>query len=171
MQNKYYYLVASLPSLKFSNEVPITVRRFLDECKKWLSPGDLKALLAANIRCAPGECDSTSLLAEWKDFEGKLRDDLARAREARKKKEEYRGFDNIKSIMNQESPLLMEKKLEKYRWDFLEEMKHEYFFDLSWLIIYYLQLQIIERLASFNKDEGERYFYELCEVDYEKAIR
>ena len=171
MQNKYYYLVASLPNLKFSAEVPISVRGFLSECEKWLSQSDLQALSSANIRCTPRGCERTQLLTEWKEFEQGIRDALALAREARKKGEEYRGLDRMKNIMAQENPLLMEKALEKERWDFLDGMVHEYFFDLSWLIVYYLKLHIIERLATFNKDEGERYFYELCEVDYEKAIR
>lgn len=170
MQNKYYYLVASLSSLQFAGEAPISFHVFLNECGKWLTPGDMEVILAANIKCVPGKCDHTELLAGWKSFEGEVREHLAQAREDRKNKEEFRGEDRIKEIMDQETPLEMEKALERIRWDYLEELAHEHYFDLDWLIIYSLQLQILERLASFNKDEGERYFYELCEVDYEKAI-
>lgn len=170
MQNKYYYLVASLPSLQLEAEVPISTKDFLTECKKWLTSKDMKILLAANIKCIPSECEETPLLSQWKEFDQVLREELALARAARKKNEEDRGSEQIKHIFSQETPLLSEQELEGIRWRFLEEKAHGYFFNLSWLIIYYLELQIIERLAAFNKDKGEKYFYALCEVDYEKAI-
>jgi len=170
MQNKYYYLVASLPSLQLDGDVLMSSRVFLTECKKWLTSEDMDTLLAVNIKCAHGECDRTPLLAAWKEFDDALRGELALAREARKKNEEFRESDRIHHIISQETPLLSEQEIARMRWDFLEGMAHAYYFDLSWLTIYYLELQIVERLATFNKDKGEKYFYELCEVDYEKAI-
>ena len=96
---------------------------------------------------------------------------LAAARRAKKNGEEGKKSPRAGQIMSQETPLDMEMSLEKTRWDFLEEKAHGYFFDLNRLIVYFLQLQILERLDVFDKDKGESFFYELCEVDYEKTIR
>ena len=171
MQNKYYYLVASLPNLKFGDEPPISRERFAEECAKWLTERDMAVLRAAAIRCTPARCDGVSLLSKWKDFEGGFREALALTRSARKKGEEPKMTEDVRAVMAQEDPLGMEKFLEKRRWDFLDDIAHEYFFDLNRLIVYHLQLQILERLATFNKDKGESRFYELCGVDYEERER
>jgi hypothetical protein len=74
----------------------------------------------------------------------------------------------VKPIFDEANPLLMEKKLAEVELDFIDSNFSRYFFDINWLILYYLKLQIIERLSIFNKDIGEKFFYELCEVEYEK---
>ena len=61
----------------------------------------------------------------------------------------------------------MEEALERIRWDFLEGKTAENMFDINWLVLYFLKLQIAERLTTFDKDKGESFFYELCEVKYE----
>jgi hypothetical protein len=171
MSSKYYYLVASLPNLKFNDEPPMSTEDFLAECHKWLSPHDRRMLREAGIRYVPERCDGTHLLEDWKDFDGSLREELAAARRAKKKGEEGKKSPRVGQIMSSGTPLDVEMSLEKTRWDFLEEKGHGYFFDLNWLMVYYLQLKILERLADFDKDKGENVFYELCEVEHEKTIR
>ena len=112
-----------------------------------------------------------AILGEWKDFDGELRGELARVRAAKKGGEEYGGSIATKSILEQETPLLMEKEFEKIRWGFIDDREKSYFFDTNRVILYYLQLQILERLATFDKDKGESFFYKLCEVSYEQENR
>jgi hypothetical protein len=170
MSGKYYYLVASLPHLRLDGESPISGDRFLSECEKWLSEHDMETLRAASIRSAEKAHGDVDLLARWEDFEGTFRKNLAAARAYRKKGEEGKVSEEIRTITAQENPLAMERSIEKRRWDFLDGIAQGYFFDLNRLIVYYLQLQLLERLATFNKDKGESQFHELCEVDYEKTI-
>jgi hypothetical protein len=169
MQNKYYYLVASLPYLKFGGEPPMSSEEFIAECGKWLIDKDMKTVLAAT-RSAEQGAEEGSVLAEWQRFDREVRHELALIRAARRKGEEHRGTDLTKSVLEQENPLLMEKELERIRWSFLEEKSRTYFFDINRLVLYFVQLQILERMAAFDKDKGESYFYKLCEVDYEEAI-
>ena len=171
MQNKYYYLVASLPTLKFKGELPFSPEEFLEECRKWFTPEDLERILSADIQCPEGVCTRTELLKEWSIFDGEIREALASAREEKKKGEEAKETDIARDIMAQETPLAMEERLERIRWEFLKEKEVGYFFDLNSLVIYYLQLQILSRLGKFDKDKGESYFYKICEVDYEERIR
>jgi hypothetical protein len=167
MHSKYYYLVASLPYLKFAEEPPISSEVFMAECEKWLTPEDLKTLVSADIkRHFTGEADST-VLAEWKKFDARLREELAKIRAARKLSQQVKAPDFLESVTEKETPLLMEEALERIRWDCLEGKSAEYMFDINWLVLYFLKLQIAERLATFDKDKGESFFYELCEVKYE----
>ncbi len=171
MTNKYYYLVASLPYLKFEEKPPISKKKFIDECAKWLTPSDMEIILAAEKGCQKIRCANAEALKEWKTFEGDLSKELAAIREARKKGEEIKTSEMFRNILREETPLLMEEKLERARWSFLEEKETEHFFDVNWLIVYFLKIKIMERMAQFDKDKGEAIFYKLCEVDYEKAVR
>ena len=58
------------------------------------------------------------------------------------------------------------RRLERKRWDFLEEKECDYHFDIAALSLYYLRLQMLERLASFDKEKGRETFGGLCEVSY-----
>ena len=49
MSNKYYYLIASLPYLKFGDQPPIFKAAFITECEKWLSPEDMVLVNSADI--------------------------------------------------------------------------------------------------------------------------
>lgn len=149
----------------------MTTEAFLSECRKWLSGHDLEMMREAEARQGPEKCDGTDLLQLWKDHEASLREELAAARRANKKGEQGKKSPRAGQIMSSGTPLDVEMTLERTRWDFLEEKAHGYFFDLNRLIVYYLQLRILERLAGFDKDKGENVFYELCEVEYEKTIR
>jgi len=174
MPNKYYYLVSSLPYLRFKGEPPITRSDFLDECNKWLSPEDMRTLLSvdlsADLSSHEESSGDTELLKEWENFDLRLKEELARFRAARRKGEDYKVAEWLKSVVDQETPLLMEETLEKFRWNFIEDKSAEYFFDINWLVLYFLHLQILERLDVFDKDKGREYFHKLCEVKYEQAI-
>ncbi len=167
MSNKYYYLGASLPYVSFGDDPPFSREGFIAECEKWLSPADMQALLSADLHCREEKCEGIPLLRRWKSFDAALKAELARIRAAAKKGEGYKTSDILKNIMGKETPLLMERALEKLRWIFIEECSKQYFYDINALASYFLKVQILERLATFNKDEGEKFFYSLCEVKYE----
>lgn len=170
MQNKYYYLVATLPYLKLAAEPPISTKTFLEECGKWLTEKDLQAVSEVGANQQKETSLTMPLLKEWKEFDGALRESLAKERAANKAKEQSKQNDEIKRIISQGNPLLVEKEFEAVRWAFLEDKEPLYQFDVNSLVIYHLKLQITERLTTFNKDKGENYFYKLCEVEYENKI-
>lgn len=169
--NKYYYLVASLPYLRFDEaEVPIDKKTFLDECSKWLSPGEMKILLSAGISYSEARAQDKFFVREWKTFNTHFMESLAAARAGGGANKTQVQSDLIKNILAEENPLLMEKRLEEARWNYLGDNEKYYFFDLNALIIYYLKVEILERLASFDKDKGEKFFYELCEVTEARSL-
>ena len=157
MANKYYYLISSLPQLTIGKGPAIKKEGFISECEKWLTPSDLKALagISAQDKGLPGE---------WKEFDLDLREALAGARAARKGTPEKRTSRIAGDILGQENPLEMEKRFEGIRWSFLDEKEAFYHFDLNWLFIYSLKLEILERLDGFKQDKGEKQFQGLCEV-------
>jgi len=166
--NKYYYLVASIPYIKFGDIPPYTKDKFIEEGRKWLSPEDMKRLLSADLENPEIAPEDIELLKDWKRFDMFLREGLARARAARKNNDGYKVSDELKNIIEQPNPLLMEMALEETRWDYIEGKSVIYQFDVNWLVLWFLQLQILERIQRFNKDKGEKFFYETCEVKYEQ---
>ncbi len=165
--DKYYYLISSLPLLKFTETPLMTREYFILEAKKWLSREDYIILSNVNMNNFLHRPEDTPLLREWKDSEYLIRVELASYRRAKKQHTEYRIRKDLSSIIQaSNNPLEIEKKLLGLKWDFLEEQEIEHFFNLDFLIIYYLKLQILERLASFNKEKGRQNLqaYSLVEL-------
>jgi uncharacterized protein DUF2764 len=162
--NKYYYLVASLPYLRFTKEAPLSGEKFLYECEKWLTSGEVELVKSLTLRGVEPASEDVESLKEWKIFNKDLLKNLAEAREDRTSQKEE---EVVRNIMDEENALLMEKRFERTRWKFLESIEVKYFFDFNIVVLYCLKLQILERLFTFNKDKGEEVFYNLCEVKYE----
>jgi hypothetical protein len=165
--DKYYYLIASLPLLKFMGLPPISRENFILEAKKWLSREDYITLSSVSINNFFHNPKDTPLLREWKDFEYSTRVELASYRRAKKQHSEYKIKKDLSAIIQEgDNPLETENKLLSLKWNFLEEQEIGHFFDLDFLIIYYLKLQMLERLASFNKEKGKQNLeaYSLVEL-------
>lgn len=164
--DKYYYLIASLPLLKFI-ELPSQTREdFLAQAEKWLSTEDFILLNRVDINNFFLDQKDTSTLKKWKGFERSIREELAAFRRARRKNIEYKiRRDLIGIIQENNNPLEIERELLLLRWSFLEELEIEHFFDLDFLIIYHLKLQLLERLASFNKEKGKERFEVFSKVE------
>jgi hypothetical protein len=164
--DKYYYLIASLPLLKFMEPPSITREVFLAQVEKWLSVEDFILLNEADINNFLHHPKDTLLLRRWKDFEYSTRAQLAFYRRAKRQNAEYRIRKDLGSIIQESSnPFQTEIKLSRLKWDFLEEQEIEHFFDLDFLIIYYLKLQILERLFSFDKQKGKEKFEVFSQVE------
>jgi hypothetical protein len=177
MNREYYYLAASLPYLKFREEPPFTMEQFLEECEKWLSGKDMQEIresLRPPVREVSGSGRQNGgsfspVLREWITFNSALKNDIAAYREERKKGGEKKPSGEAGKILEAGDPLEMELYFEKVRWEFLDDLAAGRFFDIGKLIVYCVQLSILERLAKFEKDKGETFFHEICEVKYEYA--
>ncbi|MFC1592767.1 DUF2764 family protein [Candidatus Omnitrophota bacterium] len=160
--DRYYYLISSLPLLKFSEKPAISKEDFLVESEKWLSAGDFVVLSALGIGHFINHKKDTPVLRQWKEFEYSIRSQLAVFRTARKKNQEYKIEKAINEIIQAgNNPLEIERGLLFLRWGFLEDQEIGHFFDLDFLIIYCLKLQILERLFTFDKEKGKQIFEEL----------
>ncbi len=167
MANKYYYLVSSLPFVAFDRTPPVTSEYFFQECAKWLTDKDASALRQATAKNTAADSSGSEFLREWKQFDFSLKTELADARTARKTSHSERMHGRSREILEQPTPLDMETRFEKIRWNFLETKETDYHFDLNWLMVYYLKLQIAERRASFEREPARQRFEASCEVSYE----
>ncbi|MFA5069259.1 MAG: DUF2764 family protein [Candidatus Omnitrophota bacterium] len=167
MANKYYYLVSSLPFLRFAQPGHVNKQAFLSECRKWLSENDMEMLESAAPGSAGRPVNDTPVLRAWKEFDKNLRSELALARAWAKGNRHDKPVSSAKVVWEQANPLLMEQSLERLRWGYLDYLEAGNFFDINFLILYFLKLQIIERLGCFNKENGEAVFRDMCEVNYE----
>lgn len=169
MQNKYYYLVASLPYLRFEKKTPVSKDTFLEECRKWLSDQDLKAVRDLDIKQPDIKDGDISLVREWKAFDMALRTALAGIRKEGEHALRKEIPDVVRHILERKDPLSREKAIERVRWDFIEDEEYKYLFDINWLVFYCLKVQILERLATFELEKGKQVFQDLCEVKDEQA--
>lgn len=178
MQNRYYYLSSSLPYLTFAQKMPLSVHEFYAECKKWLSMKDLEIIHDIQLNNMHAKPNDQSVIKKWKKYNRELHTELAVIRtenrikrgETHVKHERELAAEEISShemketaeeIFKEKNPLLIEKKYEKIRWNYIEQHEVFYNFDINHLIFYLLKLQILERLSTFNKDAGIKDFKDI----------
>ncbi|MFO8052381.1 MAG: DUF2764 family protein [Candidatus Omnitrophota bacterium] len=166
--DKYYYLITQLPFLKFGEQNHLNKDSFLEEAKKWLTESDFKKLQKADIDDLEKRTKA-GFLQEYKKFELTLRKELAAYRENKKKQQEYQPKEVLKKSLLEGNPLEVEKKLLYYRWQQIEESSKDYVFNLEAIIAYFLKLQILEKVLSFDKEKGTKKFDSLTEVEDAKT--
>ncbi len=162
--DKYYYFVAQLPVLFFDKESDLALETFLQEAQKWLGAGDFRILSASVLNNISGGENAPEVLKTYSAFEEALQHDIARWRQAHRASQEYKPLSFPLSIIKEGNPLEVEKKLLALRWHFLNDLETGHHFDVEFLILYFIKLQILHRLAKFNKEKGLRVFQSLCDV-------
>ncbi len=177
MANQYYYTVSSLPMLFFDSEKFMTQEEFFECCETTVSEKDFNTLKSAAV--LPGENPGNNIvLSKWNSWENSLRDELVKLRAAKKgiDADKYvsgnageSGVSELaRDVFNASSPLEAETILDKGRWEYLEMLESGHIFDLGKLIIYYLQLQILERKSQINHEKGQQNFKTLYSEILEK---
>lgn len=162
--DKYFYFVSELPFLQFGKEAGIKREDFLSEAKKWLTDKGISVLYKSNINEFSGyKSHLPSFLKDYMDFKYDIRKPIALWRKKKKSGEDYKLSGKVGEIISQGNPLEVEKKLLKWQWDFLDDKETGHAFDLEFLVSYFLKLQLLERLFSFDKEKGESKFRSLCE--------
>ncbi len=169
--DKYYYFITQLPTLSFAKETTMNIDTFLAEGEKWLNEKDYKLLLRVNKDKFSVHKSDPQILQMYKTFENKLRTDIAHYRETRQKNVEYKPTTFSSSLIKEKNPLEVETLLMEMRWNKIDEMERDHHFDLDYLILYYLKLQLLDRFFLFNKEEGLKKFKTLYEVPNEQKQR
>ena len=163
--DKYYYLVSQLPALEFEEESLGKKDYLLEQARQWMSPQDFSILESIDINDLSLEDNDVDIEGDYKRFEIKLRKELAQWRKSMKIGHEEHRWMFPMSLVKEGTPLDVEKKLMRFRWDFISETEKEHFFDLEYLIFYFLKIQILERLDKFDKEKGKEIFTKTCEVN------
>jgi hypothetical protein len=168
--SKYYYFMATLPSLQASAATPpFAYATFLEKSAAALSAKDMAILSEARLAipmdgAIPPGAASSKLLARYYHWELSLRNELARLRAGKMQKpfEKYLRpgeleFDGVKAAQaafQAGDPLQGELVIERERWSFLETLSINKYFDFEYIIAYSLLLQALERKAGFNTERG-----------------
>ena len=163
--DKYFYFSAQLSLLTFQQEENIPTESFFkSESAKWLSKRDRDILMSVDLNeVATNKKFKT--LQKCCDFEYELRYELAKYRKSLHEDFEYKTSLFPMSYLKDGSPLDSELKLLKFRWDFFDEMQSGHYSDLIYLVLYYLKLQILWRIASFDKEKGRETFLNICKLE------
>ena len=106
-----------------------------------------------------------SVLKTYKEFENALRSELAEFRQAQKEGHGFKSTMFPETLTKENNPLQAEKELMRIRWEYIEELKTGHHFDFGFLVLYYLELQILARIEAFDKDEGMEKFKQYTEVE------
>lgn len=156
--DRYYYLISQLPTLYFDKPTFMTIESFLKEARKWLSRQDFKIL--SKIKFTDTELDKkgSRLWKEYRTFEYRFRHEIARWRKAQGEERGYRPATFPANMLKEGNPLEIEKRLLFHRWELIEEKEKIHHFDLGYLILYYMKLQILQRLDLFDKEKGQNVF-------------
>lgn len=162
--DNYYYIASQLPYLKFSEENYFSQEQLQYEAEKWLTSKDLLQLKVARISNTKIKTSDIIIVRQFKEYETAVRNELVAWRTAKKDGYEHKTVLVPSSLLKEGNPLEVEKKLLRLKWDFLEEIGIEHYFDLEFLILYNYKLQILERLKTFDKGLGLKKFKHYTKV-------
>jgi hypothetical protein len=176
MISQYYYFVASLPLLDFHKQATFSYSEFLKESARHLSVKDFSLFTKATLQYDPVEAPHP-LLQRWADFNRRLKNEIVRFRAKKFSKDSVdfmRGdhyvplemTDIVSHVTKLKNPLEAEKALDFFRWEKLEELSSGHFFDLEFLIVYALKLQILDRHHVVSSPQGQVLFehYQTVEI-------
>ena len=162
--DKYYYLISQLPSLVFDKSTYMSAEVFLDEARKWMNPKDISLLSQVNFKDTELNSKLPSDICNYQNFEKAIRLEIAAWRKARKTGQDFKPSLLPASTVKEGNPLEVEKKLLKTRWQFIDDMEKDHHFDLIFVMLYYLKLQILGRLMTFDKQKGMETFQKVSKV-------
>lgn len=173
MARSYYYTLASLPSLQPDDAPPFDRDYFLQLCENTLHKKDFAELQESTMELPVSLTELKGLNRTYWNWETALRNSLVKARAKQwdleggpflRPGDSFAGTEEIaQHALRQETPLEAERYLSKQRWEFLESLRVAEYFSFNNLQIWYLQYQILERLALFQEEEGFRNYRELYE--------
>jgi len=173
--SKYYYFVASLPTINFDSKSAMSVEDFLSSCDEMLSKKD--GLIVRELIESEEQRSLANQTCEvWTNFDNAFKNQMAccRAKKQGKDPMDYiRGNqpDDVEleevteDALKQENLLDAEKIIDKKRWQYMEDLEQYHFFDFANIIIYGLKLQILEKYKRVSSDEGKQVLEELKELE------
>ncbi len=164
MKEQYYYVISSLPYLSLNDELPIRKNDFLSVCKESLKTTDFEILRSIDLLEADQDKVPLGVIRSFYSWEREVRNALVKLRAERL------GLDSAdfirgdvsehlighfaEEVFNVVSPLMAENILNKARWKYLDELEFGHYFNLEILVIFFIKLQILERISSFDADQG-----------------
>jgi len=167
----YYFFAASLPSVKFGEEPPMSVAEFDAAAGGEVVRREWERLADFALPAAPGTAPETLLRVyrEFCRFEVELRTKIARRRADRngvllELPDPETLSPEVESAVTAAaaaaSPAEREEILDRARWAVLDELESNHFFDLDYLCVYRLRLLLAARRERRRSVERGRANFE-----------
>ena len=160
--NKHWYLVASLPFLRFGEKSPLDADGFRSACIGWLTDDEMTVIQAVLGNHQPPAGSAQS----WWAGEVQLRDALVRVRakargaDAARFLKPHDGFSatiekRVADALIRGNPMEQEQELDRVRWVLAEEIALADAFGFPALLAFAIKLRIAERWAGLEEAAGQ----------------
>jgi len=173
----YYYLMAQLPYLTYEQKPHISSGAFKSLAESLMDKEDAKLLDCLSLDPSPqsgGEGPSYTeaspstgcdFIDNWREWERVLRLNLAKHRAIHLKRENPSALEPpfmpsdavaaaVKAVTGDSSPLDAEILIDKARWNAIDTLAGNDYFNRNSVYAYFLKLLLIERRQAFNTDKG-----------------
>lgn len=165
----HWYLVASLPYLRFGEKPPVNCAAFLAACTGRLAEEDVAVLQAAlDNRCSP----DSEVARRWWNGEVELRNAVVRVR-ARSRGTDPASFIRLHSGFSvsiekmvtdafaRTNPLEREAELDRARWVQADDLALTAPFGFAAVFAFAVKLRIAERWAGLDEEAGRKNVEEM----------
>ena len=166
--DRYYYLVSQLPVLSFDKESLMDTDSFLKEASIWMGKRHYRMLSQISLFDIGSDFKKPRFWVKYLEFEKIFRNEVAAWRKSHRTGQDLKPENFPLSLVKEGNPLDIEKKLLYWRWQYLDRQEREHHFDLDFLIIYFLKLQILKQLSLFDKEKGMEIFQNLEHINRKK---
>lgn len=167
----HWYLVSSLPYLRFGEKPAVSREAFLAACTGWLAEDDIAVLQAVFENRCPPDCE---IAKRWWDGEVELRDAVVRVRaknrgtDAGRFIQPHDGFSMsiekmVTDAFTRANPLEQEAELDRIRWAQADELALTAPFGFAGILAFAVKLRIAERWAGLDDAAGQVKVEELIE--------
>jgi len=162
--SQYYFVAASLPILLPEEKPTISINSFLETAQLHLTKKDFEQLLLSTTEMPISTEQLKGLSKTYWLWEKSLKNELVKLRASRLglspevylvDEENVYGTHRIATeAFKIDSPLEAELYLISERLNYLDSLLVGHYFDITFLIIYYLKLQVLERASYFDSEIG-----------------
>ena len=175
----HWYLVSSLPYLRFGEKPPTSRVEFLTACAGWLTEADVAVLQAVfENRCPP----DSDIARRWWNGEVELRDAVVRVRaknrgvDAGRFIKPHDGFNvsiekMVTDAFTRANPLEQEAELDRARWALADELALIAPFGFAGILAFAVKLRIAERWAKMDEKTGQDRVEELVAAALTEDIK
>jgi hypothetical protein len=167
----HWYLVSSLPYLRFGETSPMSRAEFLTACAGWLTEVEIAVLQAIfENRCPP----DSDIAQRWWAGEVELRDAVVRVRaknrgvDASRFIQSHDGFSvsiekMVTDAFTRANPLEREAELDRARWALADELALIAPFGFAGILAFAVKLRIAERWVGLNDAIGQTHVEKFIE--------
>jgi hypothetical protein len=146
----------------------LTYESFLQDCHRLIEKSAFEQIRQAKLNSNKYLNTRNTTFYKWQKTYFALQNELVRLRAKKLTVSPHNSLrlqytdssyaKQIEEAVDEYSPLRAEHHLMELQWRILEDLQTGHQFDLDFLFIYSLKLQLLERKATFNFESGKRIF-------------